>query len=76
VDSRAGLDELEKRKFLTLPGLEFDPSAVQPVKILIFFFFNLHSGGWSPNWVQSARRPFIGLLNLPRVIVRMENLVQ
>jgi hypothetical protein len=21
------------------------------------FFFNLHSGGWSPNWVHSARRP-------------------
>jgi hypothetical protein len=39
--------------------------------ILILFFFNLHSGGWSPNWVHSARRPFIGLLYLPRVIVRM-----
>jgi hypothetical protein len=32
--------------------------------------------GWSPNWVHSARRPFIGLLCLPRVIVRMENLVE
>jgi hypothetical protein len=32
-------------------------------------------GGWSPNWVHSARRPFTGLLYLPRVIVRMENLV-
>jgi hypothetical protein len=21
------------------------------------FFFNLHSGGWSLNWVHSARRP-------------------
>jgi hypothetical protein len=39
-------------------------------------FFNLHSGGWSPNWVHSARRPFIGLLYLPRVIVRIENLVE
>jgi hypothetical protein len=38
------------------------------------FFFNLYSGGWSPNWVNSARRPFTGLLYLPRVIVRMENL--
>jgi hypothetical protein len=25
VDRRAGLDDLEKRKFLTLPGLEFRP---------------------------------------------------
>jgi hypothetical protein len=40
------------------------------------FFFNLHSGGWSPNWVHSARRPITGLLYLPRMIVRMENLVE
>jgi hypothetical protein len=31
VDLRAGLDNMEKRKFLTLPGLELDPSDVQPV---------------------------------------------
>jgi hypothetical protein len=37
---------------------------------------NLHSGGWSPNWVHSARRPLTGLLYLPRMIVRMENLVE
>jgi hypothetical protein len=36
----------------------------------------LHSGWWSPNWVHSARRPFTGLLYLPRVLVRMENLVE
>jgi hypothetical protein len=36
----------------------------------------LHSGGWSPNWVHSARRPLTGLLYLPRVIVRMGNLVE
>jgi hypothetical protein len=41
-----------------------------------FNFFNLHSGEWSPNWVYSARQPFIGLLYVPRVIVRMENLVE
>jgi hypothetical protein len=41
---------------------------------LIFFY--LHSGGWSPNWVHSARRPLTGLLYLPVVIVRMENLVE
>jgi hypothetical protein len=45
-------------------------------KSVFFIFFYLHSGGWSPNWVHLARRPFIGLLYLPRVIVRMENLVQ
>jgi hypothetical protein len=31
VDPRVGLDDLEKRTFLTLPGLELRPSAVQPV---------------------------------------------
>jgi hypothetical protein len=31
VDPRAGLDDVEKRKFLTLPGLEFRLLAVQPV---------------------------------------------
>jgi hypothetical protein len=36
----------------------------------------LLSGGWSPNWVHSARRPLTGLLYLPRVIVRMQNLVE
>jgi hypothetical protein len=39
-------------------------------------FFNLLCGGWSPNWVHSARRPLTGLLYLPRVIVRMVNLVE
>jgi hypothetical protein len=33
-------------------------------------------GGWSPNWVHSARRPLNGLLYLPRVSMMMENLVQ
>jgi hypothetical protein len=33
-------------------------------------------GGWSPDWVHSARWPLTGLLYLPRVIVRMENLVE
>jgi hypothetical protein len=39
-------------------------------------FFNSHSGGWSPNWVHSARRPITGLLYMPRVIVRMGNFVE
>jgi hypothetical protein len=32
--------------------------------LILIFFLILHGGGWSPNWVHSARRPFIGLLNL------------
>jgi hypothetical protein len=31
VDPRAGLDDVEERKFLILLGLELDPSVVQPV---------------------------------------------
>jgi hypothetical protein len=31
VGPRAGLDDVENRKFLTLPGLNCDPSVVQPV---------------------------------------------
>jgi hypothetical protein len=31
VDPTAGLDDVEKRKFLTLPGLNSDPSVVQPI---------------------------------------------
>jgi hypothetical protein len=30
-------------------------------QMLFFNFFNLHSEGWSPNWVHSARRPLTGL---------------
>jgi hypothetical protein len=31
VDLRAGLDDLEKRKFLTLPGLELRPLGRPPL---------------------------------------------
>jgi hypothetical protein len=31
VDPRTGLDDVEKRKFFILPGLELNPSVVQPV---------------------------------------------
>jgi hypothetical protein len=44
------------------------------IKMGLIYFFAW--GGWSPNWVHSARRPLTGLLYLPRVIVRMENLVE
>jgi hypothetical protein len=40
------------------------------------FFFNSHSGGWSPNWVHSARRSLNGLLYLLRMIMMVENLVE
>jgi hypothetical protein len=40
------------------------------------FFLICIMGGWNPNWVHSARRPLTGLLYLPRVIVRMEHLVE
>jgi hypothetical protein len=30
VDLRAGLDDVEKRKFWTLPGLEIDPQSSSP----------------------------------------------
>jgi hypothetical protein len=36
--------------------------------------FYSHSGGWKS--VHSARRPLNGLLYLPRVTVKMENLVE
>jgi hypothetical protein len=31
VDPRGGLEDMEKRKFLTVPGLELDPSPIQSV---------------------------------------------
>jgi hypothetical protein len=40
------------------------------------FFLIRIVGGWSPNWVHSARRPLNDLLYLPRVIMMMENLVE
>jgi hypothetical protein len=33
-------------------------------------------GEWSPNWVRSARRPLLIGHYLPRVIVRVDNLVE
>jgi hypothetical protein len=45
-------------------------------EVFLFVSFICIVGGWNPNWVHSARRPLTGLLYLPRVIVRMENLVE
>jgi hypothetical protein len=44
--------------------------------VLYNFFFNSHSGGWSPYWVHSACQPINGLLYLLRVIMMMEYLVE
>jgi hypothetical protein len=35
VGPRIGLDDMEKRKFLIILGLEFDPFIIQPIGILI-----------------------------------------
>jgi hypothetical protein len=40
------------------------------------YFVNSLSGGVESSWVHSARRPLIGLLYLPRVIMMMETLVE
>jgi hypothetical protein len=51
-------------------------AVVSSTSVFTHFFFNLYSGGWSTNWVHWALRPLTGLLYLPRVIVRMENLME
>jgi hypothetical protein len=58
-------------------GLILENSNFHSRRQLVYcVFFNAHSGRWSANWVHSARRLLIGLLYLPRVIVRVENLVE
>jgi hypothetical protein len=77
-------DEISLEMFLSLCTLLVPTLCHRnPVHKFISYLFNNYfkikksrSGGWSPNWVHSARRPFSGLLYLPRVIVRMENLVE
>jgi hypothetical protein len=44
--------------------------------VFVCFFLIRIVGGWSPNWVHSARRPLNGLLYPPRVIMMMKNLVE
>jgi hypothetical protein len=74
VDPRAGLDNVEKIKFLTLPGLELYPSAVQPVasryiiscttKIRVYepFFFCLEDHYW--RYVRSNIRKLANKVHL------------
>jgi hypothetical protein len=58
----------------SFPHTGFD--VVTNVFSLCVCFSNSHSGGWSPSWVHSVRRPLNGLLYLPREIMIMENLVE
>jgi hypothetical protein len=58
----------------SLKSRRYSRTATRNLNLRRFFF--LHNGGWSPNWVHSARRPLTGLLYLPRMIVRTENLVE
>jgi hypothetical protein len=78
VDPRAGQDDVEKRKFMPLSGLELHASVVQPVasRYTDYAIPAPRLMRWSPHWVHSAHRPFTGLLYLPRVIVKIENLVE
>jgi hypothetical protein len=41
VGPRAGLVDLEKRKLLSLPGLNSDPSIIQPIAVLTTLFLLL-----------------------------------
>jgi hypothetical protein len=67
---------ITRRNSIVVQGNISLPSSVRTEVRPHVIFFNLHSGGWSPNWVHSAHRPLTGLLYLPRVIVKMESLVE
>jgi hypothetical protein len=61
VGPRAGLDDVEKRKFLTLLGLKLNPSVIQPIAkhytdcaILV-----PRGGGSYPNPVQNFINGFL-----------------
>jgi hypothetical protein len=68
VGPRAGLDDVEKRKFLILPGLELDPSVIQPVASRIQTALSRSRGlirdsvpslSWSDG--EKPRRPSVGI---------------
>jgi hypothetical protein len=58
------------------PNIFWKPKVHYHVHKSLPVLFCLNIWGWSQYWVHSALRPFIGLLYLPRVIVRMEKLVE
>jgi hypothetical protein len=47
-----------------------------PLRSRLLYWFNWINAAVESNWVHSARRPPIGLLYLPRVIMRMKNFVE
>jgi hypothetical protein len=57
MGSKAGLDDVEKRKFLTLPGLELRPSVVQPV-----------ASRYTPELTRFLVLLRVGITNLKNVI--------
>jgi hypothetical protein len=60
---------------LRYPGSQSIPTICFIIEFFIFFYLNI--GGWSPYWVHSALRPLLAYCTcLPRVIVRMEKLVE
>jgi hypothetical protein len=63
VDARAGLDDMEKRKFLTQPGLELQPGGRPALFFIIFFYYLVCEA------VGTAATP--GLLCQPRVKAKM-----
>jgi hypothetical protein len=46
VGPTTGLDDVEKRRYLTLPGLELDPSVIQPVAKIINSIQQARSNVW------------------------------
>jgi hypothetical protein len=81
MDPRAGLDDVEKRKFLTLPGLEprlLGRLARNQLLYRLRYFFLIFlicvvGGGIK---VHSTLRPLNGLLCQPRVIMITEKSVE
>jgi hypothetical protein len=63
--------------FITMSLLCSSNPRLDNITILYLqLFFFIPVVGVDSNWVHSARRPPIGLLYLPRVIIRMKNLVE
>jgi hypothetical protein len=54
VDTRSGLDDVEKRKFLTLPGLELLPSVFQPVARLYTDYAIPALSSWCNAWLNTV----------------------
>jgi hypothetical protein len=69
---RVCVDDVEERKFLTLPGLELRllgrqplPSLYKDYAIPAYLLLLFKYWGWSPYWVQSALRPLLAYCTCP-----------